>query len=189
MSWVSCMVLRTGFILPFPAERAPGLASERRMPPPLATRTRPAPTVPGAANRPRPRGVLGPALLAAGLAGAAWAVGLHGTDTSAQAYRAGLAARHGLVLWDPGWYGGAYPLGYSVLAPLAMAVLGLGATGVLGAGAASWWFAVSTLIAAGVGQLPYLGGEAAELLALLLRCAAAGGGRRGRGGGGALMLA
>ncbi len=152
------------------------------MPSPLAIRTRPA-AAPGAANRPGRRRAVAPGLLAAGLAAVAWAVRLHGTDTSAQVYRASLAARHGLVVWAPGWYGGMYPLAYSVATPLLAAALGVGATGVLAAGvaagtfaslvrprlpAAAWWFAVSTLIAVGVGQLPYLCGEAAGLISLWL---------------------
>ncbi len=152
------------------------------MPSPLAIRTRPA-AAPGAANQPDRRRAVAPGLLAAGLAAVAWAVGLHGTDTSAQVYRASLAARGGLVVWAPGWYGGMYPLAYSVLTPLVAAALGVAATGTLAAGlaagtfaslvrprlpAAAWWFAASTLIAVGVGQLPYLCGEAAGLLSLWL---------------------
>ncbi|HET9070627.1 MAG TPA: hypothetical protein VFN60_01840 [Acidimicrobiales bacterium] len=127
----------------------------------------------------------GPAATAAVLAVAAWAVGLRGTDTAAQVYRAALAGSHGLVLWDPGWYTGAYPLAYSVLAPPLVAFAGAGLSGVLAAAGATaafdatvrrltgrvrpwgvWYFALSTLIAVGVGQLTYLCGEAAGLLAL-----------------------
>lgn len=148
------------------------------MPPPtVAPPPRPAVAEMVAANRLHPPAWVGPAILAAGLAAVAWVVGLQGTDTAAQAYR---AAHGGLAVWDPGWYGGSYPLSYSVLAPLLMAGIGLKGTGVLGAAvaagafarltpwpAAAWAFAASTLIAVGVGQLTYLCGEAVGLLALL----------------------
>ena len=40
-------------------------------------------------------------------------------------YRSSEVARYGLIDWDPGWYGGTYPLNYSLLYPLAAAYLGL----------------------------------------------------------------
>ncbi len=119
------------------------------------------------------------------LAAAAWALGLRGTDVAAQVYRASLAARHGLPIWDPGWYGGFYPLSYSLLAPPLVAALGAGGTGVVSAAGATWafdatcrrltggrrsagvwYFASCTLIAVGVGQLTYLAGEAVALAAV-----------------------
>jgi len=128
---------------------------------------------------------VGPAVLAGVLAAAAWALGVRGTDIAAQTYRATLAARYGLPIWAPGWYGGFYPLSYSVLAPPLVAALGSGGAGVVcAAGAASafdmvarrlaggrrpvgvWYFALCTLIAVGVGQLTYLAGEAVGLAAI-----------------------
>ena len=127
----------------------------------------------------------GPAVLAGVLAAAAWALGLRGTDIAAQAYRATLAARHGLPIWAPGWYGGFYLLSYSVLAPPLVAAVGAGGAGVVSAAGAAgafdavarrlaggkrpagvWYFALCTLIAVGVGQLTYLAGEALGLAAI-----------------------
>lgn len=116
---------------------------------------------------------------------------------AAQVFRAHVAARHGLVIWDPSWYGGFYPLSYSVLAPSLVAALGPGVSGVVAAAGAAgafdgltrrltgsrrpagvWYFAACTLIAVGVGQLTYLAGEALGLAALW----AALGHRRGTAG-------
>lgn len=127
------------------------------------------------------RAAAGPALLAVALAAAAWLAGLHGGDLAAQVYRTDLAGRHGLVIWDPGWFGGHYPLGYSVLSPLLGAAVGIGVLAVASAGVAalafdqlvgrrtagSWWFAASTLLAVAIGQVAYLAGEAVALVALL----------------------
>jgi hypothetical protein len=125
-------------------------------------------------------GEAGPALLAAILAAAAWGLGLHGTDLAAQLYRVGVVRRHGLVLWDPGWFGGYAPPAYSVLAPALGAIGGLRATAVawaaLAAGAfarlvprrlGGWYFAAGTLVPVAVGQYPYLAGEAVGLAGLL----------------------
>ncbi len=128
--------------------------------------------------------MLGPALLAATLAVLAHVLGLQGGDQAAQAYRVSEVRGYGLVLWDSGWYGGNLPLGYSVVFPLIGAAIGLVATGVASAAvatyafdrlvvaawhrrAASWYFAVSTLLQVTIGQGPFLAGEALGLLALL----------------------
>jgi hypothetical protein len=89
------------------------------------------------------------------------------------------------VLWDPGWYGGTYPLNYSVVYPLLAGHLGLWVLAGISAAAAaacfdrlvlahfgrrpfgSWYFAVSTLVEVAIGQLPMLAGEAFGLGALL----------------------
>lgn len=131
------------------------------------------------------RSPLGPALVAAALGVAAWAVGWHGTDLAAQVYRVGQVRAHGLLLWDNGWYAGNYPIAYSVVFPWIGVGLGLAATGIVSAAAAaalfdrlvtgwwerrpwgSWYFAVATVLAVAIGQLPYLTGEAFALGALL----------------------
>ncbi|MGD0809765.1 MAG: hypothetical protein ABSA91_08660, partial [Acidimicrobiales bacterium] len=43
--------------------------------------------------------------------------GWRGTDWAAQVYRAGQASHWPLAIWDPGWYGGTYPLNYSLVYP------------------------------------------------------------------------
>ena len=48
-----------------------------------------------------------------------------GTDWAAQVYRSHQTAHWGLAIWDPGWYGGTYPLNYSLVYPLAAGFLGL----------------------------------------------------------------
>lgn len=128
---------------------------------------------------------MAPALLAAALALLVHALGLRGTDEAAQTYRVGEVRLYGLVLWDSGWYGGNLPLGYSAVFPLIGALVGLVAIGAASAavatyafdrltvaawgrrGLASWYFALSTMLPVGIGQLPYLTGEALGLLALL----------------------
>jgi len=78
---------------------------------------------------------------AAALAGlVCYAAGWRGTDWAAQLYRANAVARSGLVVWDPGWYGGNFPLGYSVLLPLAGAYLGLWPVALIAASGASFFF-------------------------------------------------
>jgi hypothetical protein len=142
-----------------------------------------------------------PALLAVAACVFCYVVGWRGTDWAAQIYRVGEVVRYGISYWDPGWYGGSYPLNYSLLYPAAAAVLGLwplAALSCAGAAlsfdrlvtaevgrrpAASWYFAVSMLVEVAIGQLPTLTAEA-----LALGCAwcfarwrTAGGGRlRGR---------
>jgi hypothetical protein len=128
---------------------------------------------------------LGPAGLSLVLAAAALAIGLRGTDLAMQAYRVDVLRLHGFVVWDSGWYGGSFPLSYSVLFPAVGAVLGLGGASVLSAVTASWcfdrvvrrvtgrrsfgcwYFAASTLLAVTIGQLPYLAGEAVAIAAVL----------------------
>ena len=128
---------------------------------------------------------MAPALLAAALALLVHALGLRGTDQAAQTYRVGEVRVYGLVLWDSGWYGGNLPLGYSVVFPLIGALVGLVAVGAASAavatyafdrlavgawgrrGPATWYFALSVMLPIGIGQLPWLSGEAFGLLALL----------------------
>ncbi len=96
-------------------------------------------------------------------------------------YRAGQVAHYGAIDWDPGWYGGTYPLNYSVVYPVAAAYVGLWPLAALSAAAAatcfdrlvtgalgrrpagSWYFAVATVIEVAIGQLPTLTGEALAL--------------------------
>ncbi len=111
--------------------------------------------------------------------------GWRGTDWAAQIYRSAQVAHYGLIQWDPGWYGGTFPLNYSLLYPLAAAHLGLWPLAALSsAGAAfsfdrlvsadlgrrpagSWYFALATVIAVAIGQLPTLTGEALALGSLV----------------------
>ena len=85
-------------------------------------------------------------------------------------------AHWGFISWDPGWYGGTYPLNYSVAYPLAAGYLGLwfvAAASAAGATfcfdrlvvrefgqrpAGSWYFAASTIVEVAIGQLPTLAG-------------------------------
>ena len=87
--------------------------------------------------------------------------------------------------WDPGWYGGVYPLNYSLLYPLLAAYLGLwtvAAASAVGATycfdrlvtrelgkrpAGSWYFALSTAVEVAIGQLPTLAAEAMALGSVL----------------------
>ena len=91
------------------------------------------------------------------------------------------------MLWDNGWYGGHHQASYSLLfAPLAGSIGLYGAAALWGA-TATWafdrlvffvggqrhrdpviLFAIGTVIAVAIGQLPFLAGEAAGLLALLV---------------------
>lgn len=132
-----------------------------------------------------PLWIFAPALLAAGLAFGAMAAGFHGTDVAAQVYRVVQVRLHGITLWDIGWYGGNYPLGYSVVYPFVGAVVGVELTAVLSAAAAafafdrllvgylgrrpaaSWYFATSVIVEVAVGQFPFLLGQALGLLAVL----------------------
>jgi hypothetical protein len=129
--------------------------------------------------------LVGPAGLALVLSLLALAAGLRGTDVAAQTYRAEVVRLHGFVLWDSGWYGGSFPSGYSALSPTVSAYLGVAASSVLAAVLAtwcfdgiirtvtgrrtlgSWYFAVSTLLAVSIGQVPYLTGEAVALASIL----------------------
>jgi hypothetical protein len=127
----------------------------------------------------------GPAALAAGVALLVAALHWKGVDQAAQAYRVAQVRDHGLALWDSGWYGGNYPLGYSLLFPVIGAVVGLTVTGAAAAATAAWafdrlvtghlgrrplgvwYFAVSTMLPVAIGQLPYLAGECLGLAALV----------------------
>ena len=60
---------------------------------------------------------LAPALLTLVLATIVCALGWRGVDQAAQFYRVMEVRTHGLMLFDSGWYGGNFPLGYSVLSP------------------------------------------------------------------------
>jgi hypothetical protein len=108
-----------------------------------------------------------------------------GTDWAAQIYRANQASHWGFTIWDPGWYGGTYPLNYSLVYPLAAGYLGLwivAAVSVAGATfcfdklvvrefgkrpGGSWYFAASTVVEVAIGQLPTLAGEALALGSVL----------------------
>jgi hypothetical protein len=46
-------------------------------------------------------------------------------DLAAAAYRAQLFSRAGFTVWDNGWYGGHYLLGYSLLSPMLSTLLGV----------------------------------------------------------------
>jgi hypothetical protein len=112
--------------------------------------------------------------------------GWRGPDIPAQVYRVSLFRTHGWVLWDNGWYAGHYQLPYSVLFPPLGALLGLYGAAALSAAVAAWafaklidghfgrrsmapaiLFALGTAGPVAIGQLPFLGGEAVGLLALL----------------------
>ncbi|MCL6091513.1 MAG: hypothetical protein M1435_00965, partial [Actinobacteria bacterium] len=124
----------------------------------------------------------GPPALALAACLVCYAAGWRGTDWAAQIYRAGQARRYGLIVWDPGWYSGNYPLNYSLVFPLAGAYLGLWPVAAMSATAsaacfdrliiaasggrrpaASWYFALTTFIEVAIGQLPTLAGEAFAL--------------------------
>ncbi len=133
--------------------------------------------------------------------------GWRGTDWAAQVYRAGQASHWALAIWDPGWYGGTYPVNYSLVYPLVAGYLGLWAVAALSAGGAvlcfdrltfrhfgrrpagSWYFALSTVIEVAIGQLPTLAAEAIALGSVLCLvhyqdARSEAGGKGGGGGGG-----
>jgi hypothetical protein len=129
--------------------------------------------------------VAGPSLLALLACAVCFLAGWRGDDWAAQVYRADEVARWGFMLWDPGWYGGVYPLNYSLVYPLMAAYLGLwlvAAASAVGATycfdrlvtrelgrrpAGSWYFAISTVVEVAIGQLPTLAGEAMALGSVL----------------------
>lgn len=131
------------------------------------------------------RRVPGPVALSVVLTAIVTVLGRHGTDVAAQAYRVNQLHTHGLQLWNVDWFGGNFPLGYSVLTPPIGALIGLAATGILFAGAATWafdrivrdtmrrrrwgcWsFAVSAGVQVAVGQVAFLSGETFALLGVL----------------------
>ena len=117
----------------------------------------------------------------------AWLLRWQGPDWPAQVYRAELFRSHGWLLWDSGWYGGQYLLNYSVLFPALAATIGLYGAAAASAAVAAWaferllrttygavsflpavLFALATVIPVLFGQLPFLAGEAAGLLVLVL---------------------
>jgi len=126
-----------------------------------------------------------PALAAAAACIVCYVAGWRGTDWAAQLYRASEVAHYGLVVWDPGWYAGVFPFGYSLLYPLVAGGLGLWPVALLSAAGAafcfdslvttdkgrrpagSWYFAVSTVIEVAIGQLPTLAAEALGLGCIL----------------------
>jgi hypothetical protein len=130
-------------------------------------------------------GASAPALLTLVLATTVCLLGWRGVDQAAQFYRVMEFKAHGLTLWDSGWYGGNFPLGYSVLFPVIGATLGIKVASVAAAVLATWafdrvitayfgsrplgtwYFAVSTLLPVTIGQLPFLTGEAFGLTALV----------------------
>lgn len=125
------------------------------------------------------------ALLAAAVVLLGHLAGWTGVDTAAQVYRVDTFKSSGFSLWDFRWYGGHWTLDYSLLYPPLASVLGILAVTALsaaaaslafdrlarhhlGAGgtAASYLFAAGTLVAASIGQLTSLTGEAFGLTAL-----------------------
>ncbi len=154
------------------------------------------PCSPGPSTLRRLVGAAGPPALALAACLLCYAAGWRGTDWSAQIYRADQAGRYGVVVWDPGWFSGNYPLNYSLVFPLAGGYLGLWPLTALSAmasaagfdrllinatgrrPAASWYFALTTFIEVAIGQLPTLVGEAFALGCVLIL---AGPGRAGPG--------
>src|ERR1700722_5103203 len=130
-------------------------------------------------------GAVAPALLTLILATTVCLLGWRGVDQAAQFYRVTEIKTHGLMLWDSGWYGGNFPLGYSVLFPVIGALVGLTVAAVAAAVLATWsfdrvvsahlgsrplgtwYFAVSAMLPVAIGQLPFLSGEAFGLTALV----------------------
>jgi len=129
---------------------------------------------------------VGAAVLAA--LGAVLALGLQwrGVDWPAQLYRVQLFRHYGWVGFDFSWYGGHYPLAYSVLFPPLAAVLGVGTVAVASAAGSAWafdrvvrshfgsagrvsslLFAAGTLVPVAIGQLPFLLGVAFGLAAVV----------------------
>lgn len=113
-----------------------------------------------------------------------------GPDWPAQEFRSWLVHTSGLQVWDNAWYGGHALPGYSVLYPVAAMVFGAGLSGLIGVTLSSWaalrlsgdlrwrragtsgfWVPVGTA-AWGlgnllIGQVPFILGVAAALLAML----------------------
>jgi hypothetical protein len=124
-------------------------------------------------------------LIASVAAFAVWQLGLRGADVPAQKYYVEVFRSYGWVLWDNGWYAGHYQVSYSVLFPPLGASLGLYGAALLSAATSAWafarlvassgerhvavvmLFATGTVVAVAIGQLPFLAGLAAALLALL----------------------
>jgi hypothetical protein len=126
-----------------------------------------------------------PAILTLVLATVVFLLGWRGVDQAAQTYRIIQFKAHGLMLWDSGWYGGNFPLGYSVLFPPFAAILGVQVAAVASAALATWsfdqvvrsylgarpvgtwYFAIAMLLPVAIGQWPFLAGEAAGLTAMV----------------------
>jgi hypothetical protein len=123
-------------------------------------------------------------LLAAASVAVGIALGWRGVDVPAQLYRVAEFRAHGLTLWDAHWFAGYWTLSYSVLYPPLAGAVGVATLTVvaaagaalaferlvaapLGRGAtpAALVFAVSTVVASGIGQCPFLAGEALGLAA------------------------
>jgi hypothetical protein len=115
-----------------------------------------------------------------------WQLKLRGADVPAQTYYVEMFRAHGWVLWDNGWYGGHFFLSYSVLFPALGGTLGLYGAALVFAAISAWAFAMlvpserrdrhaapvflfasGTVVAVAIGQLPFLAGLTAGLLALL----------------------
>ena len=130
------------------------------------------------------RGVLA-ALLAGAVVSVGELAGWHGVDTAASVYRVNAYRSHGFQLWDFAWYGGHWTLGYSVIYPPLASAVGIGLLAVVsaamaaaffdclarahlgrGGAAASYLFALGTLVQSAIGQYPFLTGEAFALAAL-----------------------
>ncbi|MBV8950469.1 MAG: hypothetical protein JOZ99_06320 [Actinobacteria bacterium] len=126
-----------------------------------------------------------PVIAASGVA-MVWAFGFRGPDVPAQMYLSQLFHSHGWVLWNNAWYGGHYGFSYSVLFPALGSMIGLYGAALVCAVASAWaferlmvahfgragtlavvLFAAGTIVPAAIGQLPFLAGEAAGLLALV----------------------
>jgi hypothetical protein len=124
--------------------------------------------------------------IAAGGVAVVWLVGWRGSDIPAQLYRVDLFRSSGFALWDNHWYAGHYLLSYSALFPPFGAVIGIYGAAAVAAGAAAWAvdqllrdalgarsfvaaaaFAVALVVPVAIGQLPFLCGEAAGLVALV----------------------
>ena len=103
-------------------------------------------------------------------------------DLATAVYRAGLFARHGFVVYDPQWYAGYHPLGYSLLLGPMGAALGvrlLGAVAAIAAAVlfarlvgrdrplAALWFAAGIGVSLGSGRIAFTLGLALGLAALL----------------------
>jgi hypothetical protein len=125
-------------------------------------------------------------LIAGAAAVAIWQLGFRGSDVPAQLYYVRVFRAHGWVLWDNGWYGGHFQVSYSVLFPPLGASIGVYGAALVCAASSAWaferlvatasgrrnfgpgiLFAAGTAVAVAIGQLPFLAGVAAGLLALL----------------------
>ena len=124
--------------------------------------------------------------LAAGGVAVVWLVGWRGSDVPAQLYRLEIFRTSGFAIWDNHWYAGHYLLSYSALFPPLGATIGMYGTAALAAVTAAWAvdrllrdalgtrsflaagaFALVLVVPVAVGQLPFLCGEAAGLVALV----------------------